>query len=488
MKKKIYIFLSLVLISVSLTAQVNYLNQIAFNNQTADRESGNVNIQMDVEVSNLNISNQHMVVLTPTLNSVDGVTKLDLPAIVVSGKTRSKAISRAINVGGKQLFAKEPFALVTRERGMQQVIPYNVTVPLEDWMRRATLTVNEEVRACADCPGCELGVGQQLLSERLLPEDFKPTYELIYITPEVEAVKQRSETHDARLNFKVGKADILPDFGNNASELAKVDRTIREVQNDKDLTITDLSITGFASPEGSVTSNMNLSQRRANAFADYLSSKYGMPKNQFKVSWKGEDWEGLRKAVEMSNLADKSAILSIISNVSNPDARDAELKKLSRGQTYQTLLNTFYPPLRRNEYTIAYIARPFDVNEAKAAMSTRPQLLSLNEMFHVAQTYPKGSAQFKEVFDVAARMYPNDPVANLNAATVELEGGNVDGAIARLEKFKDLPEAWNNLGYALVQKQRYEEALSYFDRAAERGDAVARENAVQLRRFLEDQR
>lgn len=488
MKKKLYIFLSLAFMAASLAAQVNYLNQIAFNNQTAERESGNVNIRMNVDVSNLDIRNQHMVVLTPTLNSVDGVTKLDLPAIVVNGKTRSKAISRAINVGGKQVFAKQPFTIVTRDRGTKQMIPYNVTVPLEDWMRRATLTVREEVRACADCPGCELGVGQRLLSERLLPEDFKPTYQLTYITPEVEEVKQRSETHDARLTFKVGKADILPDFGNNASELAKVDRIIREVQNDKDLTVTNLSITGYASPEGSVSSNMNLSQRRANAFADYLSSKYGMPKNQFNVNWKGEDWDGLRKAVEMSNIADKSAILNIISGVGNPDGRDAELKKLSRGQTYKTLLDTYYPPLRRNEYTIAYVARAFDVNEAKAAINTRPQLLSLNEMFHVAQTYPKGSAQFKDVFDIAARMYPNDPVANMNAATVELEGGNVDGAITRLEKFKDLPEAWNNLGYALVQKQRYDEALSYFDRAAARDDATARENAVQLRRFLEDRK
>lgn len=488
MKKKLYTFLAIALTAFSLNAQVNYLNQIAFNNLTAERESGNLNLKMDVDVSNLDIRNQHMVVLTPTLNSVDGVTKLDLPAVVVNGRTRSKAVSRAINLGGKQFFAKQPLTMVKRDNATKQIIPYSLSIPLEDWMRRATLTVKEEVRACADCPGCELGIGQKLLSDRLLPEPFKPTYQLTYITPEAEEVKQRSDRHEARLNFKVGKADILPDFGNNASELAKVDKIIREVQNDKDLTVTNLSITGFASPEGSMSSNMSLSQRRANAFADYLSSKYGMPKSQFKVDWKGEDWEGLRRAVETSSIADKSSILNIISTVGNPDARDAELRKLSKGTTYKTLLNNYYPPLRRNEYEIAYIARAFDVNEAKSVIKTRPQLLSLNEMFLVAQTYPKGSADFKEVFDVAARLFPNDPVANMNAATVELEGGNVDGALTRLEKFKDVPEAWNNLGYALVQKQRYEEALSYFDRAAAMGNTVAKANAEQLRQFLEDRK
>lgn len=486
--KKIYIIATLALIANLLNAQVNYLNQVSFTNLEASRESGNVNIKMDIDVSRLNIHNQHMLILTPVLNSVDGLTQFELPAVVVNGKTRNKALSRAINVGGEKVFAKEPHTVLAREKGVRQVIPYNVTVPLEDWMRRAQLVVKEVVKACSDCPGCELGVGQKLLSERLLPEEFKPTYQLTYITPEVEEVKRRSESHEARLNFQVGKADILSDFGSNASELTKVDRVIREVQNDKDLTITNLSIIGYASPEGSVTTNMNLSQRRANAFADYLSAKYGMSRSQFRVNWRGEDWDGLKKALEASNITDKESVLGIISRVDNPDARDIELRKLSKGTTYKTLLGTYYPPLRRNEYTIAYVARAFDVNEAKAAIKTRPQLLSLNEMFHVAQTYTKGSSDFKEVFDIAARMYPGDPVASINAATVELEGGSVDAALTRLERFKDRPDAWNNLGYALVQKQRFEEALSYFDRAAARGNATSKTNAEQLRRFLEDQK
>lgn len=488
MKIKICIIAIWVLAVNWTHAQVNYSGQVSFVNQQIGRESGNVNIRMDIDVSNLDIRSRHMLVLTPVMNSLDGVTELELPPVVVNGKIRGKALSRAIKLGRKQLFTREPFAIATRQRNTRQVIPYSATVPLEDWMKRATFSVKYVVRSCADCPGCELSAGHVLLSDRLLPEDFKPTYRLGYITPEVEEIKRRSESYEARLTFKVGKADILPDFGNNAAELNKVDKIIREIQNDKDLTVTDLSIAGYASPEGSMVSNMNLSQRRADAFADYLSSRYNMPRNQFKVSWYGEDWTGLEKAVRASYIADKEAILNIIGTVGNLDARDTPLRKLSGGSTYKTLLETYYPPLRRNEYTIAYVARAFDVNEAKIAVRTRPQLLSLNEMFLVAQTYPKGSAEFKEVFDIASRMYPADAVASINAATAELESGGVDMALSRLEKFSDLPEAWNSLGYALVQKQRYTEALTYFDRAAARGDEIAKENAVQLRRFLEDRK
>ena len=486
MKKKLYI-LSLLAISVFMVnAQQSYLRQITVQNQTAAKQSGNLNLNMDFDLSNLKINNQHMVVLTPVLNSVDGITKLELPPVVVKGKTRAKALSRMMNVGNENPFSVKPQTILVRQNDTKQVIPYALSIPLEDWMRRATLTLREDVTAC--CSGCDAVTTTRFLSDRLLPADFVPTYQITYVTPEAEPVKQRSESHAARFTYKVGRAELLPDFGNNAAELTKVDKVIREIQNDKDLTISNLTISGYASPEGSQKSNLDLSQRRANSFSDYLSTKYGMSKNQFKVNWYGEDWNGLQKAVESSNIADKDAILDIIRTVANVDARDAELKKLSKGQTYKTLLETYYPPLRRNEYTIDYVARPFDVNEAKAAIKTRPQLLSLNEMFHVAQTYPKGSADFKNVFDVAARMFPNDPIANLNAATAELEGGSVDAALTRLERFKDKPEAWNNLGIALVQKQRYEEALSYFDRAAAQGDATAKTNAEQLRLFLEDRK
>jgi len=50
--------------------------------------------------------------------------------------------------------------------------------------------------------------------------------------------------------------------------------------------------------------------------------------------------------------------------VSNPDARRGAEEAL-RGQTYRTLLDTYYPPLRRTDYTIAYTVRPFSVGGGK---------------------------------------------------------------------------------------------------------------------------
>ena len=43
-------------------------------------------------------------------------------------------------------------------------------------------------------------------------------------------------------------------------------------------------------------------------------------------------------------------------------------------------------------------------------------------MFRVAQTMEPGSDAYREVFEIAVRMYPEDPVSNLNAALTAIDG------------------------------------------------------------------
>jgi tetratricopeptide (TPR) repeat protein len=188
--------------------------------------------------------------------------------------------------------------------------------------------------------------------------------------------------------------------------------------------------------------------------------------------------------VESSSLSDRQAILNIIDNVSNPDARDAELKKLSNGQTYRNLLNNFYPPLRRTEYVVAYNVRPFDVDEAREIIKTNPRLLSLNEMYLVAQSYPDGSTEFKEVFDIATRHYPESDIAILNSSSADIELDNIDAAIERMNKIADNPKVWNNLGVAYALKGDFVFAKQYFDKAVSYNDEDASVNIKELNKVI----
>lgn len=252
---------------------------------------------------------------------------------------------------------------------------------------------------------------------------YKPDYKLVYIVPAVEPVKKRADKYVATVEFHVDKDHLDPNYRNNQQVLSEIGEKVANVLNNDDLTVTDVEIIGYASPEASVAYNKSLSERRAKAISDYLVNRYGVNRMKMVVTGYGEDWAKTREEIESSNISDKEKVLQIIDTTSNPDARDAKIKQLSNGITYQTILHEIYPRIRRTEYALSYIVRGFDVEEAKQILKTNPKLLSLNEMYLVAKSYPAESKEFKEVFDIATRLYPNEPVAIINASAADIEGG-----------------------------------------------------------------
>lgn len=299
------------------------------------------------------------------------------------------------------------------------------------------------------------------------------------MAPEAEEVKARSKGYAAKFSYQVGKYDILPNFANNAQVVRELTELIDEVKADKNLTITGAEVTGYASPDGASASNNRLSESRAKAFANFLTTRYAISANQMTVNWKGEDWEGLKSAIVATSWSEKEAVLNTIASVQDEDAREAALKRLNNGTTYKTLLADYFPQLRRNELNLNFVVKSFDIEEAKAIIRTNPQYLSLNEMYLVANSYPKESAEFKEVFDIASRLYPQDEVAQLNAATADIEAGSLDRAISILEK-QNTPEAWNNLAVAYAKKENKEKATELFEKAINTGHNAAKQNLEEL--------
>lgn len=239
------------------------------------------------------------------------------------------------------------------------------------------------------------------------------------------------------------------------------------------------------SPEGSFSHNKALAERRSNSFAQYLAQRYSLPTNQLQVSGYGEDWVKTREVIEASFIQDKDEILRIIDEVANPDARDAHLKRLSRGETYRIMLRDYYPQIRRTEYTVAYEVKAFDVAEAREIIKVNPRLLSLNEMYLVAKSYPADSPEFKQVFDIATRMYPDEPVAIINASASDIEAGSYQVAIDRLSKLQHNPSALNNIGIAYSKLGNYEQAKSYLEQAKAQGSQEAAANLVELEKLLQ---
>ena len=144
------------------------------------------------------------------------------------------------------------------------------------------------------------------------------------------------------------------------------------------------------------------------------------------------------------------------------------------------MLASWYPALRHSDYVITCNVRPFSVEEAKELIKTKPQLLSQNEMYMVAQTYEPGSKEFNEVFAIAALMYPNDETANLNAACADINEDRFAEALRKLDKAGDSAEAENARGICYWHIGNDEKAIECFKNAADKGCEIAKQNYEDL--------
>ena len=133
------------------------------------------------------------------------------------------------------------------------------------------------------------------------------------------------------------------------------------------------------------------------------------------------------------------------------------------------MLDNWYPALRHSDYVVSYTVRPFSVEEAKEVLRTKPQQLSLEEMFMVAQTYEPGSREFNEVMETAVRMYPDDPTANINAACTRMEQGDLAGAKHYLDKAGNSPQALHAKGVMAMLEGKNEEARRLLNQAKQAG-------------------
>ena len=427
-------------------------------------------VDLTFNLSDLRVSSGQAVVYTPLIRKGDSLRVL--PQLIVNGRARQIIYDRASREADDESIA------VRRLNGKEQRVDYHARVPYAAWMDRSEMVLVED-----DC-GCgwqALGESDETSYAINLAREPRPL--MAYVAPRAE-VKTRSMSGSAYLDFPVNRTEIYPDYRQNPRELATIRETIESVRDDKYATITGISIKGYASPEGTYANNERLAKGRSEALLDYVKQRYDLAGVETSVDYEPEDWAGLEKKVEASDLPDKAELLAIIraDEPADWDAREARLKTLNGGESYRYLLKEIYPALRHSDYEVAYTIRPLSVAEAKELIYTDPRQLSLDEMFQVARTYEAGSPEFNEVFEIAVRMYPDDPVSNLNAANTALRRGNPAAARRYLAKAADGPEKRLAEGVASWLEGDTDAAKSIFESLAS-DPAVgeqARENLKQL--------
>lgn len=447
------------------------LSEVKVSDVDLSTSQGNMNVGLKLDLSSLRLKGSEQVIYNLIIEG-DGHTQ-NLYKLVVNGRDEqirllrdpSRAVAGADNV-------------VARKNGTPQSMDVNVSIPYEDWMEYSQVSLAEDLCGCGDLQAqSRVPVGE--FDNRPAPPPL-----MTFVVPKAEGKKARAEKGSAFVDYVVNKTNILPDYRRNRIEIAKIIKTIDLVKNDPNVSITEINIHGYASPEGSYSNNTRLAEGRAASLKEYVKSLYTLPDRLFTSNATPEDWAGLRKLVAESTLPEKNEILAIIDNPNlEPDPRDNEIKRRFP-QTYQYMLKEWYPGLRHSDYTVAYVVRPFTVEETKEIMKKNPKQVSLNEMFLVAQTYEPGSKEFNEVMDIAVATYPDDKTANLNAACAALNDKDWAKAERYLKNAGDSPEAQHARGVLAMNTGDYDAAKSYLTAAKDAGIESAEANLKILERLV----
>lgn len=311
----------------------------------------------------------------------------------------------------------------------------------------------------------KVGVTYLFISkEKLAPKTverkkkLKECPELPLIMPEAEAVKERRVSGRAFLDFPVNETVIYPNYRNNQSELRRIQATVDSAMFDESITITRISLHGYASPESPYSNNTRLAMGRTEALKNYLMQKYEISSRIFNNSYTPEDWDNLRGFLEnmqrrvkgdfwydnkeyietpeppASVIRHRAELLDVINRIMDPDEKEILLKKVGNGEPYAWLYKYVYPGLRHTDYIIEYKVEPYSVEKGRKLIYTHPEALSLKEMSLVAMSYDEGEDGWVDALLIAARRYPHDKTANLNAACACVRIGRLNDAKRYLGK------------------------------------------------------
>ena len=454
MKKTSYILI--LLLGVGLTAEAQNSKQtvvdgVSVSDVKMERNGAYIAVDMNLGLKDLAVEGNRAVLLTPRL--VNGSDSLDLPSIGIYGRRRYYFYVRN---GESLLTDKDEMSYKASEK--PDGIAYHNIVSYADWMNGAVLSLHRSDYGC-----CNTLLARQDGTLGRHTEAFFP--ELVFVQPEAEIMKSRSLSGSAYIDFPVDQTMIYPDYRRNTVELGKIQATIDSVRNDKDVTMTSVWLKGYASPESPYKHNTELAIGRTAALKKHIGQLYSFADNVIQTDYEPEDWAGLRRYVEQSNIDHRAEILALIDSDMEPDAKEWKIKR-TYPEEYRFMLHNFYPALRHTDYRIDYNIRTFsDADEIKRIMAERPQKLSLNEFYLVAGQYEPGTDEFTDVFQTAVRMFPNDETANLNAANAAIRRDDFGTARRYLDKAGDSAEAVYARGALAVREGDYDTACRYLNKA-----------------------
>ena len=278
----------------------------------------------------------------------------------------------------------------------------------------------------------------------------------------------------------VDKADIL--YAINSSVVTKQAKKNADLDAFKanveanlqnDLASQSIAVKGYASPDGPVKFNDELSKARSETGKKTIGQLLEDAGLDIDAAAYGEDWEGFKELVEKSDIKDKNLILQVLSLYSNSAQRESEIKNMA--SVFDVLKVEILPQLRRS-----LVVNTTDIQGKTDAeimeCIKNGQELSVEEYLYAAQVLVKCPKEQAAILTTASKKYNDARVYN-NLGIAQAKLGDTKAASASFAKAAKLDassEVNNNLVMINLANGNIAEAAKYAKAAdAEAKAAVA---------------
>ncbi len=292
------------------------------------------------------------------------------------------------------------------------------------------------------------------------------------VTPAITPDKfQRiiNEKYAADIRFLINQANIRPDQL-TSQQMDDLRAQIVEANNAENRVIEDINIQSYASPDGALSFNEKLAEKREQNTQNYMTNWMKKDKisfNDLTAQFTAEDWEGFQKLVAASNIQDKDLILSVLTMYKDPEQREKEIRNLAN--VFDQLADQILPQLRYSRIAASINVIGKSDEELMAAYEKDPSTLTVDELLYTA-TLTDDNAKKIKIYEAAARQYPNDYRCFNNLGMAQYEAGDYAAAARNFNKAAQLDSRSNaakmNQGLTALVDKNYSKAKQDFGAAA----------------------
>lgn len=287
-----------------------------------------------------------------------------------------------------------------------------------------------------------------IITPYLVNKDFK----VIYAKDEFRRVTQ--EHFMAQINYDKGR-DIVKSSELREDDIKAYEAFLADAQTNAKIEVTGIDLTGFASPEGEVDKNNNLSSDRATSAKTASLNLAKKAKHEgaqgeiYNLKGSGEDYDGFKRMLEEDtkmNEDDKNLVLRVLETIKDPNEREKAMRDM--GKTFTYLDKNIFPMLRRTEMSINYDKTGFSDEEMMEYSKSNSDTMNLEELLFCAGLYTDLNEKLR-VYKIAEERYPEDyrPANNVGAVLYQMNKvAEAKGQFEKANGIQDNPISKNNLG------------------------------------------